>query len=171
MSFIPCLVDGAAPLGEPRYALGHPLLDRYLEFVAGRQRPCWVPSRARLRLRAVGVGEELAVGGVVDVALQRTDGVFLVCLGELAVEVDAAIGVQLANLADRGQVQRVVEPPVASLRDAVDDPPAGGSLDRSGAVVSGEVIAADEAGHVAGEADEVAGDDGPDADQLGEARL
>ncbi|MGH2477819.1 MAG: tyrosine-type recombinase/integrase [Candidatus Limnocylindrales bacterium] len=39
MSYIPCLVRGAAPSGEPRYALGHPLVDRYLEFVAGRCRP------------------------------------------------------------------------------------------------------------------------------------
>ncbi len=39
MSFLPCLVRFAAPSGESRYALGHPLLDRYLEFVAGRTRP------------------------------------------------------------------------------------------------------------------------------------
>lgn len=39
MSFIPCLVRAVASSGEMRYALGHPLLDRYLEFVAGRARP------------------------------------------------------------------------------------------------------------------------------------
>ncbi len=39
MTFIPCLVRGASPVGEARYALGHPLVDRYLEFVAGRSRP------------------------------------------------------------------------------------------------------------------------------------
>jgi integrase/recombinase XerD len=39
MSFFPCLVRAAASSGEIRYALGHPLLDRYLEFVAGRARP------------------------------------------------------------------------------------------------------------------------------------
>jgi integrase/recombinase XerD len=39
MTFIPCLVRAASPVGEPRYALGHPLVDRYLEFVAGRSRP------------------------------------------------------------------------------------------------------------------------------------
>ena len=39
MSFIPCLVRGSSPAGEARYALGHPLVDRYLEFVAGRSRP------------------------------------------------------------------------------------------------------------------------------------
>lgn len=35
---MPCLVRAAAPSGT-RYSLGHPMLDRYLEFVAGRVRP------------------------------------------------------------------------------------------------------------------------------------
>ena len=35
----PSLVRFASPSGEGRYSLGHPLLDRYLEFVAGRARP------------------------------------------------------------------------------------------------------------------------------------
>ena len=40
-----------------------------------------------------GVDEELAVDGVADVALQRADGVLLgLALGELAVEVGAALG-------------------------------------------------------------------------------
>ncbi len=39
MSFFPCLVRAVATSGESRFALGHPLLDRYLEFVAGRTRP------------------------------------------------------------------------------------------------------------------------------------
>jgi integrase/recombinase XerD len=39
MSSFPCLVRSTAPSGETRYALGHPDLDRYLEFVAGRVRP------------------------------------------------------------------------------------------------------------------------------------
>src|SRR5918994_2493591 len=39
MSFIPRLVRGSSPAGEARYALGHPLVDRYLEFVAGRSQP------------------------------------------------------------------------------------------------------------------------------------
>ena len=33
------LVRFSSPSGEDRYSLGHPLLDRYLEFVAGRARP------------------------------------------------------------------------------------------------------------------------------------
>jgi hypothetical protein len=36
--FFPCLVRDVSPRGA-RYALGHPLLDRYLEFVSGRSRP------------------------------------------------------------------------------------------------------------------------------------
>ena len=38
MSCFPCLVRSVSPSGEPRYALGDPLVDRYLEFVAGRCR-------------------------------------------------------------------------------------------------------------------------------------
>jgi integrase/recombinase XerD len=39
MTFIPCLVRSSTPAGERRLALGHPLVDSYLEFVAGRARP------------------------------------------------------------------------------------------------------------------------------------
>src|SRR5688572_10408669 len=39
MTFLPCLVRSSTPAGEVRFELGHPLLDRYLEFVAGRTRP------------------------------------------------------------------------------------------------------------------------------------
>ena len=38
MSLFPTLVRGASPNGEDRYFLGDPLVDRYLEFVAGRVR-------------------------------------------------------------------------------------------------------------------------------------
>ena len=38
MSPFPTLVRGASPNGEDRYFLGDPLVDRYLEFVAGRVR-------------------------------------------------------------------------------------------------------------------------------------
>jgi integrase/recombinase XerD len=34
-----CLVRSSSPSGELRYSVGDPLLDRYLEFVAGRARP------------------------------------------------------------------------------------------------------------------------------------
>src|SRR5436190_3924639 len=39
MRSFPCLVRSVSPPGEPRYALGEPLVDSYLEFVAGRCRP------------------------------------------------------------------------------------------------------------------------------------
>jgi hypothetical protein len=39
MSSFPCLVRSVSGSGEVRYALGHRLVDRYLEFVAGRSRP------------------------------------------------------------------------------------------------------------------------------------
>jgi site-specific recombinase XerD len=39
MTWSPCLIRPSSPAGEPRYELGHPLVDRYLEFVAGRARP------------------------------------------------------------------------------------------------------------------------------------
>ncbi|HET7075285.1 MAG TPA: tyrosine-type recombinase/integrase [Mycobacterium sp.] len=39
MTDFPCLVRWAAASGQTRYRLGDPLVDRYLEFVAGRARP------------------------------------------------------------------------------------------------------------------------------------
>jgi integrase/recombinase XerD len=39
MTDFPCLVRSAVRSGEARYRLGDPLVDRYLEFVAGRARP------------------------------------------------------------------------------------------------------------------------------------
>ena len=39
MNCFPCLVRSVSSTGEPRYALGNPLVDGYLEFVAGRCRP------------------------------------------------------------------------------------------------------------------------------------
>ena len=39
MTFMPCLIRSSTAAGEARFELGDPLLDRYLEFVAGRSRP------------------------------------------------------------------------------------------------------------------------------------
>jgi hypothetical protein len=39
MTFMPCLVRSSTAAGEHRYALGDPLVDSYLAFVAGRARP------------------------------------------------------------------------------------------------------------------------------------
>ena len=51
----------------------------------------------------------------------------------------------------------------------VDLARAGGHLDRRGAVISGEVVPATEAGHVADVADDGGSDDGADAEQPGQA--
>jgi integrase/recombinase XerD len=39
MNNFPCLIRSSSPVGECRFALGDPLVDSYLEFVAGRARP------------------------------------------------------------------------------------------------------------------------------------
>ncbi len=39
MNQFPCLIRTSTPGGEARYALGDPLVDSYLAFVAGRSRP------------------------------------------------------------------------------------------------------------------------------------
>jgi hypothetical protein len=39
MKQLPCLIRTSIPGGEARYALGDPLVDSYLAFVAGRSRP------------------------------------------------------------------------------------------------------------------------------------
>jgi hypothetical protein len=39
MSFLPCLIRSSTAAGDARFELGDPLVDRYLEFVAGRSRP------------------------------------------------------------------------------------------------------------------------------------
>lgn len=39
MTSFPCLIRSSSPAGEARFALGDPLVDSYLAFVAGRSRP------------------------------------------------------------------------------------------------------------------------------------
>src|SRR5438067_13527871 len=39
MTFSLCLIRSSTTAGEARFELGDPLVDRYLEFVAGRARP------------------------------------------------------------------------------------------------------------------------------------
>lgn len=46
MTCYSCLVRSASPSGECRYPLQHPLLDRYLEFVASRSRPATLRAAA-----------------------------------------------------------------------------------------------------------------------------
>ena len=46
MTSSPCLIRAADPSGGVCYELGHPLVDRYLMFVAGRARPNTVRATA-----------------------------------------------------------------------------------------------------------------------------
>ena len=49
MASFPVLIRTESAAGEPRYVLGHPLVDRYLEFVAGRGSLAnWLDSLDRL---------------------------------------------------------------------------------------------------------------------------
>lgn len=50
MSAFPCLVRSSSPAGEVRFALGDPLVDSYLEFVAGRARPNTLYAVALIRV-------------------------------------------------------------------------------------------------------------------------
>jgi hypothetical protein len=78
--------------------------------------------------------------------------------------------VTLADLSDGRHVNGVVEPPVALAREPVADLVARGRLDRSRPVVGREVIRAGEPGDVDRFSDHSAGDDRPDAEELGERR-
>lgn len=126
-------------------------------------------SRARYLFTAFGVDQQLAVDGVADVALQRTDRFLLrLSLGDLALEVGASVRPRLADLADGGHVDGVVELPVAASRHPVHDAAARRELDRCRAVVGGEGVPAGEAAGVAGVADDLARDDRADAVEVGE---
>jgi hypothetical protein len=89
----------------------------------------------------------VAVHGVADMAFEGSDG-FLVgfALLDPPFEVGPAVGVGLAELADGGHVHGVVEVSVAALGEAVHGPPAGGELDRGGAVVGGVAVGVGEPG-------------------------
>jgi integrase/recombinase XerD len=74
----PCLVRSVSGAGEVRYALGHRLVDRYLEFVAGRSRPNTLRAVAfDLKAFFAVVGKdpvEVTAAGVFDfLAQQRGD--------------------------------------------------------------------------------------------------
>ena len=81
---------------------------------AGRQRRSWV-ALPGLWLSSC-VKDQLAIHRVADLSFQRADRFFLgLAVGDFAVEVRAAVGVRLADLTDRGEVQGMVEAPVAAL--------------------------------------------------------
>ncbi len=86
-------------------------------------------SRARSAAARGGVGDEVAVDGVADLALERAQSLLVgLALSDASVEVGAAVGVGLAELADGGHVQRVVDVAVPSGGEAVDGATAGGEL-------------------------------------------
>ena len=77
MSSFPCLVRSVSGSGEVRYLLGHRLVDRYLEFVAGRCRPNTLRAVADLKTFFTVVGKDPVKVTAVDVfeflAHQRGD--------------------------------------------------------------------------------------------------
>src|SRR6266516_583367 len=109
------------------------------------------------------------VDGVADPPLEGPERFFVrLTLGYFLVVVGAAVAVLVPDLGDRGHVDRVVDAAVAAQRQAVDLAIPGGHLDRGGAVIGGEVVAAGEAGHVGDVAGDGAGDDRAGAEHLGE---
>jgi hypothetical protein len=115
-----------------------------------------LPSRARLVLagqvalggRLGGVGDQLPVDHIGQSPAQAPQGLQRsLSFGELAPVVGAAGGV-VADLHDGGDVEHVVEPPVAGAGEPVADLLAGGRVDGGGAGPGGEVVAVGEAGHV-----------------------
>jgi len=83
-----------------------------------------LPSRAlHAGGGAAGVGLEAGEDGVTDLPLQRAQGFLAgLALGQLLVEVGAALAVPVADLGDRGHVDGVVEPPVPAPGQPVDLP-------------------------------------------------
>src|ERR1700676_1052013 len=128
-------------------------------------------SRSRLSSRALllCVETELAVHGVADVSLEGADGYPLgLSLGEHPVEVDPTFGVVLADLADGHHVDGVVELTVAPSTEPVDDPTTGGQLDGSYSGIGGELVPGGEPTDIPGVADQLTGQDGTDAVELGQ---
>jgi hypothetical protein len=124
-----------------------------------------LPSRAL----PVGIEEELSIDGIADAPLEGAHGFFLgLALGDLALEERAAGRVREADLGDRGDVDGVVQLPVASPGEPVRDPPTRGHLDGGGAGVGGEVVLAGETADVAGVFDEHGGDDRADPENVGQ---
>ena len=78
------------------------------------------------------VDEEPSIDGVGDLALERPDGFPLgLAVGHLLLEVDPALGVLLADLADGHHVDGVVQLAVAPATEAVEGPAPRGVLDGS----------------------------------------
>jgi hypothetical protein len=69
----PCLSRSRSSTDETRYSLGDPLVDSYLEFVAGRARPNTLRSVA-FDLKSFLVGHLNALIGAIDQFLIRGTG-------------------------------------------------------------------------------------------------
>jgi len=130
-----------------------------------------LPSRApRAGCGPPGVGLQAGEDGVADLPFQRPQRLFGgLAFGQLLVVVGAALAVPVADLADCGHVDGMVETAVPAPGQPVDLSPAGGHLDRRGAVVGGEVVPARETGYVPDVADDGGCDDRPDPEQPGQA--
>ena len=85
--------------------------------------------------------------------------------GELAPVVGPALGVE-ADLADRGDVDHVVHPPVPGPGEPVPDLLAGGGVQRCGAGPGREPVAVGEPGDVADVGQDPGGDDRSDTGQV-----
>src|ERR1700677_794079 len=102
----------------------------------------------------LSVEDELAEDGVGDLALEGPQGFALgLALRHLALEVDPTIRSRIADLGERGDVNGVVEFPIASTREPVSDATSRGVLDRCHARIGGEVIPVGESLNVAGVTD------------------
>jgi hypothetical protein len=77
----------------------------------------------------------------------------------------------MADLADRGHVDRVVESAVPAPRQSVHSSTARGVLDGCGAVVGSELITVGEPADVAGVADQGTRDGRADTEQVSQRRV
>jgi hypothetical protein len=83
-------------------------------------------------------------------------------------EVVGAAGRVVADLSERGDMERVVQLPVPVRVEPVANARSAGRFDRCGRVVAGVVPSGREPAHVAAVADEVTRDDGTDAVHVGD---
>ncbi len=124
-----------------------------------------MPYRARAIVLEDGALRvlERAVDGVGDPAVETSDGFERpLAFGPRVSVVDAVVGVQ-ADLADRGDVDHVVHPPIPGPRESVPGLLAGGGFQVCGAGPGREPVAVGEAGHVADVGQDSSSNHGADA--------
>src|SRR5207247_3736985 len=109
-----------------------------------------LPSRCLSGVASACVVDHPLIERVTDLAFERAERALAGhSVGDLLVVVGAALAAAVADLADRGHMDDVVQLPVPAPGQPVDRPVAGGDLDRGGAVVGGEPVAVREAADVA----------------------